>query len=94
MELYNIYCGFWEGMKETSVGVCLNDYTWLEIWKIKWIVQKRPSEKKKKIWKKNGLEQKQKEKKFEERNEVEVQFELYCVKLVELVLFEKKIVLH
>ena len=77
-------------MKEISVGVCLNDYTWLEIWKIKWIVQKRPSEKKKKFEKKNGLEQKQKEKKIEERKEVEVQFELYCVKLVELVLFEKK----
>ena len=43
----------------------------------------------KKNWKKNGLEQKQKEKN-EERKEVEVQFELYCVKLVELVLFEKK----
>ena len=45
---------------------------------------KRPSEKK------IGLEQKQKGKKNEERKEVEVQFELYCVKLVELVLFEKK----
>ena len=88
MELCDIYCGFWEGMKEISVGVCLNDYTWLEIWKIKWDCSKRPSEKK--IWKKNGLEQKQTEKKIEERKEVEVQFELYCVKLVELVLFEKK----
>ena len=46
--------------------------------------------KKKEIWKKYGLEQKQKRKKNEERKEVEVQFELYCVKLVELVLFEKK----
>ena len=45
----------------------------------------------KKNLKKNGLEQKQKEKKWnEERKEVEVQFELYCVKLVELILFEKK----
>ena len=63
MELYNIYCGFWEGIKEISVGVCLNEYTWLEIWekKEKWIVQK--DQVKKKIWKKNGLEQKQKEKK-------------------------------
>ena len=44
-----------------------------------------------KNWKKNGLEQKQKEKKWnEERKEVEVQFELYCVKLVELMLLEKK----
>ena len=84
MELYNIYCDFWEGMKEISVGVCLNDYTWLEIWKIKWIVQK--DQVKKKFEKKNGLEQKQKEKK----KEIEVQFELCCVKLVELMIFEKK----
>ena len=43
------------------------------------------------FFEKNGLEQKQKEKKMKkERKEVEVQFELYCVKLVELVLFEKK----
>ena len=53
---------------------------------------KRPSEKK-------NLEKKYswtkaKRKKFEERKEIEVQFELYCVKLVELVLFEKKIVFH
>ena len=41
MELCNIYCGFWEGMKEISVGVYLNDYIWLEIYgKEKWIVQK------------------------------------------------------
>ena len=52
------------------------------------LFKKRP---KKKNLKKNGLEQKQKEKKMKkERKEVEVQFELYCVKLVELVLFEKK----
>ena len=44
---------------------------------------------KKKIWKKYGLEQKQQEKN-EERKKVEVQFELYCVKLVELMIFEKK----
>ena len=37
----NIYCGFSEGMKEISVGVCLNEYKWLEICeKEKWIVQK------------------------------------------------------
>ena len=62
--LYNIYCGFGEGMKEISVGVCLNDYTWLEIWEKKkiWYCSKRPSEKKK--LKKYGLEQKQKEKKM------------------------------
>ena len=78
MELYNIYCDFFfEGMKEISVGVCLNDYTWLEIWKIKWIVQKKKDQVKRKKFEKNGLEQKQKEKKNEERKEVEVQFELY-----------------
>ena len=88
MKLCDIYCGFWEGMKEISVGVCLNEYTWLEICeKEKWIVQEKTKWEKK--LKKNGLEQKQKEKN-EERKEVEVQFELYCVKLVELVLFEKK----
>ena len=62
MKLYNIYCGFWEGMKEISVGVCLNDYTWLEIWKKKWIVQKDQVKKKKKR-KEKGLEQKKKMKK-------------------------------
>ena len=40
---------------------------------------KRPSEKEKNGIGKNGLEKK-----------IEVQFELYCVKLVELMLFEKK----
>ena len=75
MELCDIYYGFWEGMKEISVGVCLNDYTWLEIYeKEKWIVQKDQV-------KKNGLEQKQKKKmkkkmKKKKRKEVEVQFEL------------------
>ena len=91
MELYNIYCGFWEGMKEISVGgVPKWIYIVRNLKKKKWIVQKDQVKKKKKFEKKNGLEQKQKEKKFEERKEVEVQFELYCVKLVELVLFEKK----
>ena len=67
MELCDIYCGFWEGMKEISVGVCLNDYTWLEICeKEKWIVQEKTKEKKN-VEKKNGREQKQKEKKNEER---------------------------
>ena len=54
MELCDIYCGFWEGIKEISVGVGLNDYTWLEIWeKEKWIVQKDQVKRKK-----NGLEKK------------------------------------
>ena len=82
MELYNIYCGFWEGMKEISVGVCLNDYTWLEIWKKKKVdCSKRPSEKEKE---KKWSWTKAKEKK------IEVQFEIYYVKLVELMIFEKK----
>ena len=72
MELYNIYYSFWEGMKEISVGVCLNEYTWLEICEQeKWIVLEKTN------WKKNGLEQKKKngEKKDEkERKELEVQF--------------------
>ena len=63
---------------------------------------KRPSEKEKKkrkwSWTKEKKMKKQKEKRKkkkekkwnEERKEVEVQVELYCVNLVELVLFEKK----
>ena len=65
MELYNIYCGFWEGMKEISVGVCLNDYTWLEIWKKKVDCSRKDQVKKNR--KKNGLEQKQKKKKMIKR---------------------------
>ena len=53
-------------------------------WKFKkkWIVQKDQVKKKMVLSKrkKNG----------EKKEEVEVQFELYCVKLVELMLFEKK----
>ena len=48
MELYNIYCGFLEGMKEISVGVCLNKYTWWKFEGKKVDCLKRPSEKKKK----------------------------------------------
>ena len=45
--------------------------------------------------KKNGLEQKQKKKNDEKEKKIEVQFELYYVKLVELMIFEKKkIVFH
>ena len=42
--------------------------------------------------KKNGLEKKMEKKR--RKKKLEVQFKLYCVKLVELILFEKKIVLH
>ena len=59
------------------------------LWKRK-VDCSRKDQRKKNV-EKNGLEQKQKEKKMKkERKEVEVQFERYCVKLVELVLFEKK----
>ena len=41
MELRDINCGFWEGIKEISVRVCLNKYTWFKICgKKKLIVQK------------------------------------------------------
>ena len=50
---------FLEGMKEISVGVCLNEYTWLEICeKEKWIVQKDQVKRKKNGIEKNGLEKK------------------------------------
>ena len=55
--------------------------------KEKWIFQKDQVKKK---LKKNMVLNKSKKKKNEERKEVEVQFELYCVKLVELMIFEKK----
>ena len=56
-------------------------YIFRNLWKRKVDYSKRSSEKK-------GLEQKQK--KIIIIKKVEVQFELYCVKLVELILFEKK----
>ena len=93
MELYNIYCVFFlEGMKEISVGVCLNEYTWLEIWekKEKWIVQK--DQVKKKIEKKNGLEQKQKEKKWRKKSSSAI-WVLLC-KVSGIGIIWKKIVLH
>ena len=62
--------------------------------KEKWIVQKDQVKKKKKNLEKKYSWTKAK-RKNEERKEVEVQFELYYVKLVELMIFEKKkIVLH
>ena len=93
MELYNIYCGFWEGMKEISVGVCLNEYNGWKFVKKKSGLFKKTNEKEKE--KKNGLEQKQKKmmrkkKRRKRKKKVKVQFELYCVKLVELMIFEKK----
>ena len=65
-------------MKEISVGVCLNEYTWLEIWekKEKWIVQK--DQVKKKIEKKYGLEQKQKEKKWRKKRSSSAIWVLLC----------------
>ena len=61
-------------------------YGW-NLWKRKVDCSKRPSEKKN--LKKKMVLDKSKKKKNEERKVV-VQFEFYCVKLVELVLFEKK----
>ena len=96
MELYDIYCDFWEGIKEISVGVCLNEYTWLEICEKKKSGLFKKREVKKKVKKKKiGLEQKKKNEKKKNRKEEEVQFELYCEKLVELMLLENKnFVLH
>ena len=56
--------------------------------KKKWIVQKDQVKKKKKR-KENGLEQKKKKIERKEKK-VKVQFEIYYVKLVEWMLFEKK----
>ena len=68
----NIYCGFWEGMREISVGVCLNEYTWLEIWeKEKWIVQKDQEKKMKNIIKWSWTKAKEK-KMIKERKEIEM----------------------
>ena len=78
MKLYNIYCGFWEGMKEISVGgVPKWIYMVGNLWKRK-VDSSRKDQVKKKIEKKNGLEQKQKKKNGEEKK-IEVQFELYFV---------------
>ena len=64
MELCNIYCGFWEGMKEISVGVCLNEYTWLEICeKRKVDCSKRQKEKKMVLNKSKRKNEKKKKKK-------------------------------
>ena len=56
MELYNIYCGFWEGMKEISVRGVPKWLYMIGNLKNKVDCSKRPSEKK--IEKKNGLEKK------------------------------------
>ena len=59
MELYNIYCGFWEGMKEISVGgVPKWIYMVGNLWKIKVDSSRKDQVKKKK--KEKGLEQKKK----------------------------------
>ena len=76
MELCDIYCGFWEGMKEISVGVCLNEYTWLKIWKKKCgLFKKRPSEKK--IEKKMVLN-KSKRKKMKKKTNRSAIWDLLC----------------
>ena len=75
MELWDIYCGFWEGMKEISVGVCLNEYKWLEICeKKKLIVQKdqKWKKKKKRSW------TKAKEKNWKEKKSKSAIWALLC----------------
>ena len=83
MELYNIYCGFWEGMKEISVGGVP-----------KWIYIVGNLKKKEKVDCSKRPSEKEKEKKWSwtkaKEKKIEVQFELYYVKLVELMIFEKK----
>ena len=78
VELYNIYCGFWEGMKKISVGgVPKWIYIVGNLKKRKVDCSRKDQVKKKWSWKKIV-------RKRINRKEVEVQFELYCVKLVEL----------
>ena len=64
----------------------MNIHGWKFVKKKSGLFKKRPSEKK---FGKKILLNKSKKKKNEERKEVEVQFELYYVKLVELMLFEE-----
>ena len=67
----------------------MNIHGWKFVKKKSGLFKKTKWKKKKK---KNGLEQKQKKKnKRKERKEVEVQFELYYVKLVELMICEEKL---
>ena len=72
MELCNIYCGFWERMKEISVGLCINEYTWLKIWEKK--KKKKSGLFKKTKWKRKkkekGLEQKKKNEKEKNRSAI------------------------
>ena len=65
-------------MKEISVGVCLNEYTWLKIWekKEKWIVQKDQVKKKKR--KEKGLEQKKKNEKEKRKKNRSAIWTLLC----------------
>ena len=87
MELCDIYCGFGRN-ERNKCGVCLNENTWLKICgKEKWNVQKTK-------WKKSekmvlNKKKRKKREKNDEKKKVEVQFEFYYVKLVELMLFEK-----
>ena len=68
MELTIFIVVFLEGMKKISMGVCLNDYTWLEIWeKERWNIQKDQVKKMKKIMMKNGLEKNEKKMKKEKK---------------------------
>ena len=88
MELYNIYCGFFlERMKKNKCGGVPKWLYMVGNLKNKVDCSKRPSEKEKKKRKGSWTKEKKMKKKKEK---IEVQFEFYYVKLVELVLFEKK----
>ena len=71
----------------------MNIHDWKFVKRKSGLFKKTKWKEKKNSLEKNGLEQKKKmnRKKKKERKEVEVQFELYCVKLVELMTCEEKL---
>ena len=94
MELYNIYCGFWEGIKEISVGgVPKWIYIVGNLWKRKVDSSRKDQVKKKK--KKNDLEQKQKKKNDEkEKKNRSAIWALLCKVSGIDDIWKEKIVLH
>ena len=94
MELYNIYCGFWEGMKEISVGGVPK---WIYI--VRNLKKRKSGLFKKTKWKrkrkKNGLEQKQKKKNDEkEKKNRSAIWALLCKVSGIDDIWKEKIVLH
>ena len=79
MELYNIYCGFWEGVKKNKCGGVPK---WLymvgNLKKKSGLFKKTKWKVKKKNWKKYGLEQKQKEKNEERKKSRSAIWALLC----------------